>query len=292
MIPKLEKSPLEFSDNIVTGLLDSPHLGIKLADLAQELDKERTAWTYKQAESSVYRTTEKRAGYVAGMHVWMEASKRALNNSKTPAGVLLIAMKNVLGSPSVVWEPDTIWVELENNEGVQVPNINRDKLMAAITLLEVPAFYWEVNTFENTTMAFNHVLSNPDRIQEASPSYLAWAVYEAELILHEHQQWQPTFDYEPALYAAECVHRNGMVVAPKFLSFCQESLDSRNGSGASVTKKQVIKAWEKLDKQTLREHEFTETPLDIQLAKLAAVEVYVEDQADKYTTALQALNKA
>ena len=279
---------IQFSENVLAACLHNKSLGLKLANCAAELHELRKACAKEQYDLLPYYETRD-GGYKVGAASWFTKSKKLLEDESTPAGVALLALKNVLGPGVLAWEPDSIWVELEDRENLEIGLPMRDRLMAAITLIEVPAFYWEVNTFMNTTVAFNDYRSNVDRLHEPAPGELAWAVYEAELILHEHGQWEPDFDYEPKIFTAECLHRAGMVLAPQMLSFCQDVLDERNNDGTKTSKEQVTKAWDKQSKGKLTEVKFTETPLSVQLAKLAAVEVYVNERTDKYFAAFQAL---
>jgi hypothetical protein len=280
--------PLLFSETIAEACAHNPELGVKLAALAVDLQKLRRETFNSQSDLLTYYESRDE-GYKVGAEAWFSKSKKILEDEDAPAGILLLAMKNVLGPAALAWEPDTLWIELEDRTGLDVPRENRDKLLAAITLLEMPAFYWEVNTFQNTVMSFNHTRSSPDKIQEATAAELAWAVYEAEIVLHEHQQWEPEFDYEPRLYVAACLHRSGMLLAPKLLQFAQDELDNENKDGAKVTKEQVAKAWDKLSKSNLESQKFPETPLGVQLAKLAAVDVYVKDRIDNYAKYFSAL---
>lgn len=281
----LERKPfsheLQFSESVHGACLQNKELGLKLANCATELHELRQTCAKKQYDLLTYYE-ERDAGYKTGAAAWFAKSKQLLTKDDTPAGVALLAVKNLLGPAVMAWEPDTIWVELEDREGLDISLAMRDKILAAITLVEIPAFYWDVNTYMNTVMAFNDYASNVDRIHEPAPGELAWAAYEAELILHEHGQWEPEFDYEPKIYTAEILHRAGMVLAPQMLSFCQDVLDKRSCDGKKTCKEQVEKAWQLQSKGSLGNVKFPETPLGVQLAKLAAVEVYITERTDKY----------
>lgn len=286
----LSLSDLNFSPSTETALRKDPFLGRKLAGVARDLHQLRIDSRTQQAGLLDYYT-DKTAGYKAGTAHWMAPAKAALESENTPAGVLLIAARNILGPGMAAWEPDTIRIELEENEGLKIPAVNFDKLLAATTLTEVPAFYMEVLTFQNTVLAFNHQPVDAEVVQEASPEQIAWAVFEAELIRHENQLFEPEFDYEPCIYTAQVLHRAGMVLAPALLSFAQDCLDGLNTKD-HVGLGEVRSAWEALPKESLASRTFTESPLDVQLAKLASVEVYVSENADGYTRAMGALSRA
>jgi len=271
---------ITFSEELTSALLKNPVLGEKLATAAVKLHELRKESSRKQYELLTYYE-ERDAGYKTGAAAFFNQSKELIRRRDTPASILLLAVKNVLGPAVGAWEPDSIWHELDK-ENVKVPRVNRDKILAAFTLTEVPAFYWEVNTFMNTVMAFNNTVSNTSRIHEASPGEISWAVYEAEVVLHEHGQFEPEFDHEPITYTAEVCHRAGLILAPRMLTFCQEALDKRNCDGAKVDKEQVTAAWDKLVKTNLAGQKFPDSPLGVQLARLASVEVYLEEKVAKY----------
>lgn len=188
------------------------------------------------------------------------------------------------------WEPETVWLTLDR-QGIDLSVLNRDKLLAASTLLTLPAFWFEVNAYENTTMAFNDVVSDGAMLQEATPAQLQWAVYEAELLLgHAADVPQtPEFDREPIQYTAIVLHRAGFILAPDLLHFAQGALDKQNKNGANITKADIRPAWKKLQRQDLRHVTFTDSPLDVQLSRLASAHVYLADRLKQYQSDLSRL---
>ena len=208
--------------------------------------------------------------------------KDILKNSESSASSIFLAARKLLGSSFEAWEPESIWLELKD-QGADLSNTNRDKLLAAMTLLATGSYYWDAAVFENTTMAFEHEWSSPEILQEASPAQMAWAVCEAELLRHHERLEVGDFDYEPARYAAVSLHRDGFVAAPESLSFAQDALDKLN-RGNGVDKNEVLSRWKSLDKATLDNLELTETPSDVQIAKLAAVFMHIATRAAQLQT--------
>jgi hypothetical protein len=210
-------------------------------------------------------------------------AEKLLQDEHTTATGCFRAAQVLCGDGFRAWEPESLWLTLDR-KGVEVPLLNRDKLLAASTLTIVPAFWWEVSAFENTTMAFNNVLSDSRVLQEATPAQLSWAVYEAELLYGQQDDLEdtPSFDREPVIYAAVVLNRCGFVLAPTLLDFAQRELDKLNQDGAEVSKDTLEDAWSKLKKQDLRKREFTDSALDTQLSRLTATQLYVSDRAAKY----------
>lgn len=151
--------------------------------------------------------------------------------------------------------------------------------MAALTLHLVPSFYWDGIVFEKTAIAFDGVTPNADTLEEASPARLAWATVEAGWILRLAKDPPREFDSEPRAYAGVILHRAGFVLAPEQLSFGQKALDRENFHGA--LREEVKSRWASVDKAHLEALSLGETPVDVQIARLAAVELHVRDKQAK-----------
>jgi hypothetical protein len=198
-------------------------------------------------------------------------ARRLLTQNGTSAIALLLAARHLLGDFHD-WEPETLWVTLER-EGVEVPPCNRDKLQAGLALLSVPAFYWDGIAFEKTAVAFDCFEANPDALEEASSAQLAWAAKEAAWIITQHDGHPHDFGHEPRAYAAVVMHREGLVFAPAQLTFAQAALDGMNSTNTLRTR--VEERWKAFDKTKLTDWKFEETEEDVQLARLAAIELHV-----------------
>lgn len=211
-------------------------------------------------------------------------AKAILNDPEATATAVFLATYQLLsgrgqvGGAFLAWEPESIWLELKD-AGVDLSIENRDKLLAAITILHGDAFHWDAAIFENTIEAFNDIPSAPDAVQEASPGEIAWGAFEAELFA-QFAGYVGNYDYEPTLYTALSMHRDGLVVAPELLAFAQEELDAAN-TDAAILKANTISRWEEVDKTKLENLELTETPEDVQVARLAAIHLYVGKRAQQ-----------
>ena len=209
-----------------------------------------------------------------------------LKDDAATASAVFRAATLLVGRQLLTWEPESIWLELLD-QGVDLSEVNRDKLMAVSTLIQIPSFYWEVNAFENTALAFNSINVLPESLQEASPAQLSWAVYEAELLMRAEGH-DPEFDYEPARYAAVSMHRAGYIVAPELLVFAQQELDKLT-RGQKDTAQDVIKRWDAMDKTKLDTEKFEESSVGVQLSLLAVSHLYVNERAERYASELKQL---
>lgn len=208
----------------------------------------------------------------------LEKAKAILKNDGSTATAILLAMQRLLGSNSfLAWEPESIWLECADHEVKSIPQENRDKLLATVTLLTGDAFHWDALVFEKTIVSFNNLPIAGDAIQEASPGELAWGVFEAEL-LSQYASHNGEYDYEPTRYTGVCMHRAGLALAPELLVFAQEELDKLNSNQQDL-KETVSDKWSTLDEEKLENLKLKETPEDVQLGYLAAIHLYVDKRA-------------
>lgn len=205
-------------------------------------------------------------------------SKEQLRDPSTSAVALMAALRGCLGD-FLAWEPESIWLELQH-QGVDVPDPNRAKIMAGIALRLMPTFYWDAVVFEKTAIAFDHQAPNPDILEEASPAKLAWAVVEAAWILRAAREVSWEFNTEPRAYTGIILARAGFVLAPEQLSFAQTALD-RERSHRTDLLDEVKERWARVDKNGLEKLSLQETPVDVQIARLAAVELHVRARREQ-----------
>ena len=211
--------------------------------------------------------------------------RQLLEDEEASATGCFLAVREACGDQCRAWEPESIWLTLERRK-IDVPPLNRDKILAAHTLMMVPAFWWEVNCFQNTVLAFNNVLSDPEVLQETSPEQLSWGIFEAEM-LYSYGDFpeSPAFDREPLLYTAICLQRAGYVLAPDMLQFAQKELDKLNSGEQIVTRAQIREAKKRKPKAEWDE----DNPVDVQLSRLLGVNAYVEERAKRYQADLSSL---
>ena len=217
-------------------------------------------------------------------------ARKLFQNEEACASALLVATHLFLPTQFQAWEPESIWLALQEHK-VEVPVVNRDKLLAITTLLATPDFYWDAKIFASTAMAFNSCISTPDGIDEASPAQLSWAVLEAELLM-QSLNVDPTFDYEPKKYTAVSCYHDGIHLAPELLVFCQPELDKLNNGDIQNAASKVQRKWQTLpidDTRKLINLKLLEDPVDIQVAKLVAIRLYTRERSEQYLEQLHAL---
>lgn len=204
----------------------------------------------------------------------MTPAKELLGSRETSAVALCRAAETVLGD-YLEWEPESLWIELSRQD-VDMPAEARDRLMAATTLRLVPAFYWDAIVLANTAAAFDGRPAHVEILEEASLGSLAWAMTEAGWIRRRYDLQELVPEHEPIAYVAVILDRAGLVLAPSQLSFAQDALDARLPRSGLL--EDARRRWTGIDKDGLDKLVLGETAIDIQVARLAAIEMHVRSR--------------
>lgn len=211
-----------------------------------------------------------------------QIARTLLRESQGKSAVtLFMCIRNLYGIEAFFWEPETLWLTLEK-DGLDISNEARDKILGAITLIRHPAFFWDNLVFQRTVQSFSDECYDPECLQECHPAHMSWTMYEATLIrgLDPDEKEVPEVDEDVQQYIAVCLKRAGFVYPPMYLLFVADNLEAMLPASQRDFIALVKKTWEHLDKKALREREFSEEPLDVQLAQLASCYLYVKDQAE------------
>jgi len=205
---------------------------------------------------------------------------RLLRDSESKAAVvLLMAVISLYGSDILQWEPETLWLTLETS-GVSLDVLSRDKLQAAIALIQNPVFFSDSLVFQRTTKALNGEVYDPETLQECHPAHMAWAVSEATIIrgLDPQDDCVPEIDEDVQQYIAVCLKRAGYICAPEPLQVIQQNLTHMLDPTAAKLHSVVVRSWAHLDKTKLGTKVYPETPVGIQLAHLASCYTYTKSR--------------
>lgn len=216
------------------------------------------------------------------------------DSEEKSATVLLMALRTLYGVEALYWEPETIWLSLEREHGIDLPVEARDKIQAAISVIRNPIFYSDSLVFQRTVQAFNNELYDPESLQECHPAHMARAVYEANLLRGmdpEEENTLPELDEDVQQYVAVCLFRAGYVCPPDQLRETADNILKLLSKGQGPFVEEVKKSWANLNRTALLGHKFQETPLDVQLAQLASCHLYVTDQMTLLANDVLAIEK-
>lgn len=210
----------------------------------------------------------------------MSPYKKLLENHDTTALGCMLALDKLLGQQWLAWEPQTIWLDLDR-QGIAVEDTNKDQILAARSLLTTGRFWYDANVFEKTCITFNNEEPNYDSLEDAPIAYITWTVREANLIYEHYENETLEFDREPECYVAVQLYREGFVLAPEGLQWAQDTFDKYYNKNGKELKNKVKKAWAATPKSELLDVAFPETPVGVQLAKLASVRLHYDNKRDQ-----------
>jgi hypothetical protein len=203
-------------------------------------------------------------------------AREALRLDETCASACMKAMFCLFDNDWLNWEPQTLWIEL-NHQKVDVPIGNRSQIMAARSLLTTGRFWYDANAFEATCIAFNNEEPTYMGIEDAPVVYINWAVFEANLIHQEYEKETLEFDREPISYTAVQLYREGFAIAPLTLDMASVELSKLLPKGAKELAATMHKAWADAPRgKALLDAPYPETTEGVQLARLAAVQIYFD----------------
>ena len=199
-----------------------------------------------------------------------DRARALLMDQSVPATIVYVAARAFYGPTMAAYEPDTLWSTLDMPEG------NRDKLMAAMALQTFPSFYWDLRVFGHTCMAFADQAVHTELTPQPMPEHVVAGVYEAHLLFQLDTDAEPEFDEDVAAYVAACLAHEGLTYAPPLLSFAQEHLErllSPEGRELGVEVKRM--AGEEHPKAD------PESALGVQLARYLQLGAYLEARAKR-----------
>lgn len=200
----------------------------------------------------------------------------ALSDDATVASVVCKAARKELGDGWLLWEPESIWKELAHRD-IEVPEGNRQQLMAGRGLLIHGRFFYDGLVFDRTCAAFANEVLDIDGFDDTLAMHLAWGLDEARKICEIFDDPFLLMDREPCEVTATQLWQEGFVLAPKELSFAQAALDRRNREAGQL-KREVSELWADLDGHKLRDIPYPESAKGVQLARLASVELFLEER--------------
>lgn len=194
------------------------------------------------------------------------------------ASPLCAAAERLFGDGWLLWEPQTIWLELEHL-GVKATLLNREQLMAGRGVRLHGRAYYDALVFDRTVRAFNG--DEPDHAIDMGRNigHAAWAVDEMHRI--DHDDPGHVFDREITGLMACGMHLEGWVLTPKELDFAQAQLDRLGNKDQRDLKARVADVRAHAAGLAVRNIPYPETPVGVQMARLGSVQAYVEARAQR-----------
>lgn len=175
----------------------------------------------------------------------------------------------VAALPDLVdWEPEAMFAELGIEDGPR-----QDYIQAVITVATTDEFWLNPFVYEKCCLALCGQPINSEILQEPKVRHLAKGVKFAREIRERTERTLEYPDDDVETYTAVVLHRAGFMLAPEELAFAQEDLEDLNANSRMVNK--VREAWKK-GIPSVNTTLDLEDPIDVQVAKLTEVALYVQ----------------
>lgn len=208
-------------------------------------------------------------------------ARKLLADDETVASTVLCALHALFQDQWLVWEPESVWLELER-QGCHISLGNTQQALAGRSLLTTGRFWYDALVYDATCSAFSNEVLSLDMPEDSLVAHLAWGVDEAAAICRDHGDDILDYDREVVEFTAHRLYDEGFVVAPQGLEFAQKALDRRYPKTEAHAElvAAVQGAYAELHKvaSETREVPYPESARGVQLARLASVDAFLADR--------------
>lgn len=141
--------------------------------------------------------------------------QEAWTSKETFGCVLLTMFLDRFGTEALEWDPSTMAMEIEEEFGVDLPQLSFDKLIVAVQLLTTDRFYKSLPDFISFCNVLGGDVYRPDMWDPADAEEVAWGITEAMLISPPEES-EP-FTQEIRAYIGAVLDSEGILNPPDIL---------------------------------------------------------------------------
>ena len=141
---------------------------------------------------------------------------KLLSSPDTFATTLVTLFMDTYGSEALLWDPETIALELEDDFQVKLPAEVFDKLMIGIHLLTTDEFYNLVPEFISVCNILSGDTYDPRTWDPADAEEIAWGITEGMLLAPPSNEEEP-FTKDIRAYIGEVIDMEGIINPPDVL---------------------------------------------------------------------------
>jgi hypothetical protein len=149
--------------------------------------------------------------------------KEIFEDEKAPVTALIYLVTEVYGAESYEWAPEVLKLEIKQDYGVELSDLQSDKIQGGITLLTTDQYENSIYVFETINYLFNNQLDYLDEINPLEAEELICGLTEAYLIRGEELDFSP----EVRVYAGAIFHAYGLHKPPNL--FPRAIMSEREG---------------------------------------------------------------
>jgi hypothetical protein len=173
-----------------------------------------------------------------------------LRDPNVVVSVALEACTKLFGPGVLVWEPDTIRIEL-SRKNIEPTASLMSKILGGITILTTNTWTYDHDVLFAFALTCSGIPAASDAFHHPTPEQLCWAVDEISVIHEKEITDDEGFDpdtIDPAI--AAILHDEGYLVAPDELSFAQDKLDKMNVGADPEQVRQLKALWKQMPSDT------------------------------------------
>jgi hypothetical protein len=164
-----------------------------------------------------------------------EQAAKILTNEDTLATPLLILCVDRFGTEFFEWEPETFAIESRAQFGIELPEVNRDKIWALVTALTTDAFYKSLETFIPVCNSLNGSIADFDDYHPVTREAAAWGITEVILNDPAEAELDKLFSHEIRYYVGMTLQGEGVTSPPRVLKpFVEYDNDPEEAAGAII----------------------------------------------------------
>jgi hypothetical protein len=141
------------------------------------------------------------------------------SNPETFATSLLVLLIDEFGTDAMTWEPETIRLEINDKYGVQIPQVNMDKLMGLVVALTTDLFYQSVESFTHIANSLSGSQADFNLWDPVEADEAAWAITEVYINDPPPSRTPLTDLYSPDVrrYLGVILDEEGIITPPDIL---------------------------------------------------------------------------
>ena len=160
-----------------------------------------------------------------------------LANEEMLATPLLVLCMDQLGTGFFDWEPESFDTEIKARFGIDMPNVNRDKVWALVAVLTTDLFYHSLETFIPTCNTLAGSEADFDDYDPVTGEEAGWGIVETGLIDPPDAGKDPAerFTHEIKRYVGLTLQSEGVTTPPAFLKpYVEVDEDPETNAGLNI----------------------------------------------------------
>jgi hypothetical protein len=150
-----------------------------------------------------------------------------LTNPDSYATSLLTILTDYYGTEAWEWSPQTMYMEFQEDFQADLPQVNIDKIMAAINVITTDDFFTSLPRFIRLCNVLADDEFDPSIFDPADTAEMAWAITEVLLLRRDDMEEEP-FSEEIRFYIGHMLSEEGVTNPPDVLKIAARDLPTED----------------------------------------------------------------